>query len=224
MGPDCCIISLNGLRLWWFQIEKTKAHSHRTRYTQTQSLQTHTLSGYYLINHPTQRRRQRERERGKWEQRRERGRAVWGIGFHYGTEKRNEQHQHQRALLQRASIMLITSNEVDICLLQSASPIIPLLNSAPKHTYTKLTGHKHQHIVLMTSVPCRKKAVKNFICPLITGSASLVNVRLRMVSWDALCLKSESINLLLQKRNGNLKEQRTSKHKFTPHFSLAIKR
>lgn len=61
--------------------------------------------------------------------------------------------------IQRASIMLITSNEVDIWLLQSALPIIPILNSAPKRTYIRLKGH--QHAVLITSVLGR-----NQICPL----------------------------------------------------------
>lgn len=79
-------------------------------------------------------------------------------------------------LHQRASIMPITSNEVDIKLLQSAFPIIPSLNSAPKRTYTGLT--EHQDIVLITSEN-RMTCVVNFI-PYCW--ACFFHVRLRLVS------------------------------------------
>lgn len=47
------------------------------------------------------------------------------------------------APLQRATVMLITSNEVNIQLLQSAfPPIIPSLNAAPEYSYNRLREHQ----------------------------------------------------------------------------------
>lgn len=47
------------------------------------------------------------------------------------------------APLQRATVMLITSNEVNIQLLQSAfPPIILSLNAAPEYSYSRLSEHQ----------------------------------------------------------------------------------
>lgn len=77
--------------------------------------------------------------------------------------------------------------------------LFPLLNSAPKCTYIRLTGYKHQHIILTKSPQGRR-----LVCMCNLSNLSIyyytcfLKMRFKIVSWKSFCL-GEPINLLILK-------------------------
>lgn len=93
---------------WMLSNRKTKAHTHWI----THALQTHTLAWTLSINQSTK--PKEEIECNGNESTGERARAEWGIGFQRGAEKKRWATPLSKSPPQRATIMLITSNEVNI--------------------------------------------------------------------------------------------------------------